>query len=225
MDSRNDDALVLWERQPGETAKQYTKFCKYRDMIYLDVNGKALNKPTPSSARRSLRRLAASMGLSSSKSLEALSVKFNWTARAEAYDLDIERRAREQQEQAILQMKKDHASVAAAMIKKATKRLLTIPEEDISASDIIRLVDTGVKIERLSRGESTENRHISGEATLKHTGEVKTNAEKVLNLSDLSDEELGQLEGVLEKLYREPGVPDRGDEECCTSREGRAESP
>lgn len=31
------------------------------------------------------------------------------------------------------------------------------------ATDIVRLVDVGVKIERLSRGESTENKQISGE--------------------------------------------------------------
>ena len=90
------------------------------------------------------------------------------------------------------------------MVRKAAKRLLTIPEEELSAADIVRLVDVGVKIERLSRGESTENKQISGGTTLNHTGAVTVRATNDLNLADLSDEELTQLEGLLDKLHPEP---------------------
>jgi hypothetical protein len=132
------------------------------------------------------------------------STKYNWVERCEAYDIEIERQNREQQEQAILKMNKDHADLAAQMVRKAAKRLLTIPEEELSAADIVRLVDVGVKIERLSRGESTENKQISGEATMNHKGAVTVKATNELNLSDLSDEELAQLEGLLDKLHPEP---------------------
>jgi hypothetical protein len=184
----------LWERMTGESAKQYERFCKYRDMKHL----------TPTS-NRSLRKLAKELGIRR-QTIEELSVKFNWVARAEAYDLDLARQIREQNEAEIMEMRKNHALLASQMIKKAAKRLLTMPEEEITASDIVRLVDVGVKIERLSRGESTENKQISGEAKITHQGEVKVRSPGDLNLSSLSDEELLELEQLLEKLHTEPGV-------------------
>ena len=86
------------------------------------------------------------------------------------------------------------------------KRLLTMPEEEITAADLVRLVDVGVKIERLSRGESTENRQISGEAKVVHQGEVTVKNPDNLDLSRLSDEELTELEQLLEKLHSESDV-------------------
>jgi len=181
----------LWARMKGESAKQYERFCKYRDMKHVS--------PT---AQRSLRKLAKELGIRR-QSIEELSVKFNWVNRAEAYDLDLARQIREQNEADIMEMRKNHALLASQMIKKAAKRLLTMPEGEISAADIVRLVDVGVKIERLSRGESTENKQISGGATLKHTGAVTVKGKNDIDLADLSDEELDQLEGLLEKLHPE----------------------
>lgn len=166
----------IWEKLPGENTNQYAKFCAYRDMAYQD--GKRLNK-------RSLRKLATQLNLSTARPLETLSKKFDWVSRCEAYDLELDRRAREAQEMAIVKMREDHAAIASQMIRKATKRLLTIPEEEISTSDIVRMVDVGVKIERLSRGEATENQHISGE--------INTHHQESLDLSKLSDEDLHRL--------------------------------
>ena len=103
-------------------------------------------------------------------------------------------------------MRKKHARLACQMNTKAAKRLLTMPKEEITAADLVRLVDVGVKIERLSRGESTENRQISGEAKVIHQGEVTVKNPMSLDLSRLSDEELSNLEQLLEKLHPEPDV-------------------
>lgn len=70
----------------------------------------------------------------------------------------------------------------------------------------MRLVDVGVKIERLSRGESTERQEIAGEAKVHHSGTLGVKAVDGIDLSGLSDEELGQLEQLLGKLHPEPGV-------------------
>ena len=67
-----------------------------------------------------------------------------------------------------------------------------MPEEEISAGDLVRLADVGAKIERLSRGESTENQSVSGK--VEHEGAVKVSVETQANLKDLSEEELEQLE-------------------------------
>ena len=185
----------LWERMKGEGSRQYEHFAAYRDMKHI----------APSPTGRSIRKLAKEKGMNR-QSLEQLSSKFNWVARAEAYDIYLTEQTRLQNEAEIEDMRKNHALLASQMIRKAAKRLLTIPEEEITASDIVRLVDAGVKIERLSRGESTENTKISGEAKIKHEGQVKVSNPEDLNLSKLSDEELKELEGLLEKLHTEPGV-------------------
>lgn len=194
----------IWDRLPGEPGPAYDKFCRYRDMKYTGADGRKLDGIQRPYRRRNLRGLAEEMGIKRWMNLGDLSAKYKWVERCEAYDAEIERQIREQQEQAILKMNKDHADLAAQMVRKAAKRLLTIPEEELSAADIVRLVDVGVKIERLSRGESTENKQISGETTMNHTGAVTVKATSDLNLSDLTDEELAQLEGLLDKLHPEP---------------------
>ena len=184
-----------WERIPGETSREYQKFCAYRDMNSSD-------KPI---RKRSLQRLAKELGLSLDH-LKKLSAKNDWVSRAAAYDEYLDELAREQNEAEIIKMRKNHALLASQMITKAAKRLLTMPEEEITAADLVRLVDVGVKIERLSRGESTENRQISGEAKVIHQGEVTVKNPMSLDLSRLSDEELSNLEQLLEKLHSEPDV-------------------
>ena len=100
-------------------------------------------------------------------------------------------------------MHENHAAIAAQMLKKAMRRLLTMQEEEIAASDMVRMVDVGVKIERVSRGESTERQEIGGETTVQHSGEVSVKPGNGLDLSGLSDEELGNLEQLLSKLHPE----------------------
>ena len=58
-----EDALELWDRQPVERTLQYTRFCAYRDMIYLDEKGNAI-KNGKAIGRRSLVKLAAKLGVS-----------------------------------------------------------------------------------------------------------------------------------------------------------------
>lgn len=197
----------IWEMLPDENSEQYAKFAAYRDMAYQGapetVNDKGIATFGRRLKKRSIRRLAAEMGLSA-RPLELLSVKFDWLTRCEAYDKDIDQRSRQAQEEAVIKMREDHALLGAQMIRKATKRLLVIPEDQISAGDLIRLADVGVKIERLSRGESTENQNVSG--TLAHQGTVKVSVETQANLKDLSDEELAQLEQLLGKIHPKSGV-------------------
>jgi hypothetical protein len=192
---KRKENVYPWERIPGETSREYQKFCAYRDMNSSD-------KPI---RKRSLQRLAKELGLSLDH-LKKLSAKNDWVSRAAAYDEYLDELAREQNEAEIIKMRKNHALLASQMITKAAKRLLTMPEEEITAADLVRLVDVGVKIERLSRGESTENKQISGEAKVIHQGEVTVKNQMNLDLSRLTDEELSELEQLLEKLHSEPDV-------------------
>lgn len=177
----------LWERMVGEKTDYYNKFVMYRDMD----TGRVKNK-------RSIRMLAEELGCSR-QSLEKLSVKFNWVERAEAYDLYLEQRQRQKREKEILKMHDDHALAASQLVKKALNRLLRLPDDAISAADVVRMLDTGVKIERLSRGESTENKHLSGSATITHDGNVEV--KRRIDMSSLTDKELTDLERIFEKLH------------------------
>lgn len=197
----------IWEQLPTESADQYTKFCLYRDMAYdgkpeLDT-GKGITYGRKIK-KRSLQKLSNELGLKSKRPLEELSVRFCWGTRCESYDLDLEKRIRQAHESAIIKMTENHALLGAQMIRKATSRLLKIPEDEISATDLIRLADVGVKIERLSRGESTENQTVNGSIARKGTVKVSVQAEH--DLSDLSDEELNQLEQLLGKVHPKHGV-------------------
>ncbi len=190
--AKNIETAEFWERLPGETIAQYDKFCAYRDMKI----------PGDMTSRRSIRTLS-SMINSPKRYLDKLSSSLQWVARAEAYDMEMERKARAQNEASILKMRRDHAELASQMVKKAAKRLLLIPEEELSAADIVRMFDIGVKIERLSRGQATENRQLSGETIFNHAGGITIKSTMGVDLTGLSDEELNQLEALLDKIYPE----------------------
>ena len=187
-----EPVFELWDRMAGESASQYEKFCAYRDMRYIPPKPSKETGLVPKDAipklditkERSIRGLANALGISR-KSLEPLSTKFRWVDRCEAYDDYMMRRLREKNEADIINMHDTHAAIAAQMLKKALTRLLTLPDADISAGDLVRMVDVGVKVECLSRGESTERREISGEVTA-HTKET-------LDLSQLTPDELRRL--------------------------------
>lgn len=202
----------LWEQQPGESGTLFAHFVFYRDMRYpkvtrqvKDEDGK-IKKTTTETVmdgtvpyeKRSLRKTAEALGMNK-RTIANQSAKWDWVRRCEAYDAHVDRMNREANEAAIRKMKQDHALLAQQMIRKATRRLLTMPDDEISAAELARIVDVGVKVERLSRGESTENQAVT------HTGEVEVKRDASLDLSGLSNEELDQFERLLEKIGGAPG--------------------
>lgn len=197
----------LWEQQPGETATTFAHFAFYRDMRYpvttkqvKDADGNTKTVPmepvmdgTIPYEKRSLRKTAAHFGMNF-RTIARQSEAGNWIKRCEAYDAHVDRINRETNEAAIRKMNQEHALLAQQMIRKATKRLLTIQEEQISAAELVRMVDVAVRVERLSRGESTENQ------TVTHGGEVEVKQDAGLDLSGLSNEELEQFEQLITKI-------------------------
>nr|WP_325297138.1 hypothetical protein [uncultured Dysosmobacter sp.] len=187
-DRPQENTGEAWERMAGESVQQYEKFCAYRDMRYTQPPAdKRKDDDIPRldiTRERSIRGLARKLKMSR-KALEPLSARFHWVERCEAYDLYILQRIRTKAEAEVLKMHETHAAIAAQMLKKALGRLLTLPDGEISAADLVRMVDIGVKVENLSRGESTERREIGGEVT--------THTKETLDLSSLSDDDLRRL--------------------------------
>lgn len=129
----------LWERQQGETSKAYEAFCVYRDM----------------GADRSLRKVVQQLN----KNLTTIaewSTKYEWVKRVAAWDAEQDRIARKAQVDEIKKMRTRHAKLAEAMLIKAAKALQRIPDDEIKAVDVSRMVETASKLERISRGDVGE---------------------------------------------------------------------
>ena len=125
-----------WERQKGESAKAYEAFSEYRDM----------------GASRSLSKVAEKLQKSGTL-IGRWSGNYEGVKRAAAWDAEQDRIARQAQIDEIKKMRKRHADLATAMLVKAAKALQRIPEDEVKASDVSRLVETASKLERISRGD------------------------------------------------------------------------
>ena len=133
---------------------------------------------------RDLQKDPSLIGLKRAPSLstlEAWSSAFHWQARL----LDLERQAaeqdREEQLKALRDMNERHAREGLALQQKGVERLGTLPPERLSASDAVRALVEGVRLERLARGEPTERQ------------EVRSDVEINTRLAALTDEELDRL--------------------------------
>ena len=141
-----------WERMPGESVRNYEYFCAYRDMRYIPAANADEIPKLDLKHDRSLRRLSEKLGVNK-RTLGDLSTRFNWVVRCDAYDLYILRRQRDRNEDRILKMRENHAAVGEQLWKRGLRRIVTLTDAEIEAADVVRMLDVGVKIERLSRGE------------------------------------------------------------------------
>lgn len=130
-----------WERQKDETPKPFEAFCVYRDM----------------GTERSLSKVATKLQKSDTI-IGRWSSKYSWVKRVTEWDAEQDRINREAAEKerikAIKKMHDRHIKLAEDMLEKAAAALLSIPDEEIKARDIVSLVDSGTKLERLSRGDA-----------------------------------------------------------------------
>jgi hypothetical protein len=106
---------VPWERQPGESSKQYHAFVHYRDLSARAigrawVQHKMQCEHVPVPVRRSSSRW------------DAWASQWGWVERAARWDLEIDRVHREKSMQALLEARERHARLA-----QATLTVLTMP--------------------------------------------------------------------------------------------------
>lgn len=125
-----------WERQDGETSKQFEAFRTYRDL----------------GEERSLLKTGEVLGKSKAL-MERWSSANNWVERVLAWDCEKDRIARNEQIKDVKKMRSRHATVGQAMIATGTKALKELKVESLNAQDIARLIAEGSKLERISRGD------------------------------------------------------------------------
>lgn len=127
-----------WERQKGEGTKRFDAFRIYRDMPNRSISQVA-------------RKLSKSRQL-----IQRWAGEENWNDRVAAWDAEQDRIARQAQIDEIKKMRKRHADLANAMLVKASRALQRIPEDEIKAGDMSRMVETATKLERISRGDVSD---------------------------------------------------------------------
>ena len=125
---------VLWEQQPGESAKAFEAFAASRDM----------------GAERSLRKLTQQLH----KNLTTIrdwSVKWNWQERVRAYDRELDRQAREQAVRSVRQMTDRHIRIAMQLQAKAVRALENLDEAQLTPKMMLAFLTKATELERMNR--------------------------------------------------------------------------
>jgi hypothetical protein len=137
----------------------------------------------------SLRKLAADAKTTSKlRQLQHWSSRWKWVERCQKYDDYLEYQDRLQQEKERREMHKRHAKMGMLAQTFAVRKLekmasrIEQDEERVPPGEVARILDIGVKVERLARGEPTDSHEVMGpgggpmkldlEETLKRIDEV-----------------------------------------------------
>ena len=142
-----------WGKQKGESRQAFEAFVCYRDM----------------GPDRSQEKVAEKLG-KSTQLMSRWSSRWNWVERAGMWDEELDRRNREEQIKARKDMAERHIREAQLFQQKVLERLREINPSELSPKDMATWFDIAVKVERLSRGEATENmkQDVNGQVEVKN---------------------------------------------------------
>lgn len=176
-----------WEWHIGETKREYELFQGY--LLTAVTDPKDWHPPL---LKRNRNRYAEKVKNKNVRNMHWLN---RWKERADAYDQHMVSEAFLADQRAILEMNQFQAQLGRVMQEKALEAIRQKSVDDIGGGEAVALARDGSKIERLARGEPTENAGVKAD--------IKTKTQ--LDLSSLSTEELQALISISEKM--------RGDEE------------
>jgi len=185
-----------WERQPGEPNRWYARFERYR------LAGPSRSLLGTVSAEKAEQGQKIPNGIPGAWSRAA--GQWRWRERAEAWDEQERRRARQARAQEVEEMNHRHIQESQALQNKALQRLKTLNLDDLSAADVLRYFVEATKLERSARGEPETIVGVDAQAKVEHRGDpANPLALKVegleLNLTALS---VNDLEKLLEMQTR-----------------------
>lgn len=144
-----------WERRPDESAKAFGAFVQYRDLGFMRTLKAAAvllygtGECTPAQLSQ----------------FKAWSTKNDWVARAEAWDDYLDAVNRAQQAADVVEMNRVQATTGRNVLTLVNRQLREWSEAldadgnakslGLSPSELARLLEVSVKVERLARGEAT----------------------------------------------------------------------
>ncbi len=144
--------MKAWEAKKGESIKAYRAFCVYRDLGPDRSIAKAL-------------QISDGAGTAKERRWEGWSARFDWVARARAYDLHQEHEQRKANERAKREMVNRHARLAVLAQNKLIETLKNLDPAAIKPGDLPKWLETSTKIERLARGEPSDRVGVQTENT------------------------------------------------------------
>lgn len=161
-----------WERQPNESPEAYLAFSHYRDDREF----------------RRIRKTCAELGKPrSTVSSWSSPDRHNWLKRCAAFDKFEDEERQKAQRREIRRMHARHAKHAVSAIEAASHVIEKLrpsdknPEPDkMKHRDAIRLLDVGVRIERLSRGEPDTIQKTEGEMRVTNVDDKRASMVKLL---------------------------------------------
>jgi len=155
----------LWERQPGETDLAWDAFCTFRD---LDPGERTIKRTYEVVSGHTVERASTPNGdrVSPSMNMYRYNKEYRWQERAFAYDRYMDDKYRKELEASRVRARVETADLGRTMRRKAAEALaelqtiLYIKQGDqvvlrnaLNASQIVRLAEVGVRLERLALGE------------------------------------------------------------------------
>jgi hypothetical protein len=197
-----DRDLVPWEKLEKETSKAFAAFISYRRLA-----------PKQRSVQKAVREEYGE-GANQGKLRQYMewSRRFNWVARVLAWDEEVDRKAREEEIQQAKEMRTRHIKMAQALQQKAIEKLRTIKADDLEIEQLLRFIEMGTRLERLSRGEPDaiieERDFVLGisSATEMSTAELrKVLTDRVKELSDKNfsvEEKQAEPDEYIDGKYR-----------------------
>lgn len=144
-----------WEKRKDESAKAFAYYAMYRDLgpeRSLAKVAQAIHETTTRKATvDSLRTL-----------LGKYSRDYGWVDRCEAYDMELDRRRREALETEQIKAARAQATAGGHMLAKGlariagTDKVKAIDAGELDASDAVRMVEVGTRVQRLGLGMATD---------------------------------------------------------------------
>jgi len=169
-----------YEQQPRESSKAFASFIVYRDMGHS----------------RTLAGAAKLRGMSGPY-FEDLAGRHAWSKRVRAWDMEVDRRKRKADLDAIEKMRARHVDqgvalqgLGAAELRKHIAVASASATITLKVEQVLDLIEAGTKLERISRGEP---------------GEIVQHAASKLDLTKLTTDELISMRRMQNKLRKAEG--------------------
>jgi len=180
------------ERQPGEPDRAWKGFTIYRDIGFTRTLLKAAIE------YRKIVGVTESKEKSTHRNFQNWSIRWGWVRRCESWDREVDKQRRRIALEEVKRMRDRHVQLSMSMqqvgateLNKLLKDVKAKAEEGLlGATDIRYLIETGMKLERMSRGEpdsiTEERKEISGDAAREELRALFEDKESRDNLRELA---------------------------------------
>lgn len=181
-----DPSRDPWDQQPRETARQYERFLRYRDLGRMrSLTG--LNKM--------LTEIGDELTYGT---IRIQSHLCRWTERAQSWDQRQDELDRDRVTKARRDMIDRHQKIAGALVKKALGALRVLGDTDLDPVDVVRFLKLATDLEVRALGEPHQTIAVTGPAG----GPIVT--EDITDLTD--DERRIRLKEIATELARRAGL-------------------